>query len=225
MSNPPAVPQALLSLLLSPDARESVCGDLLEEYRESRAPVLGKRRADVWYWRQVLGIWLRTYWWVVVPLILVLVVHDIFNTFRAPSGASYLDGLPLLARVPLSPVVAVAFFVMAGAYGSRRTKEFNGGLVAALGTFVLLWLFMVIWWNATFYPFAQVQQSNPYWIQAWQWSTARAHTPNESFIDWIFWDNVGALFFGGLALSIASIICGGIGSGLGLIAPCRRLTD
>jgi hypothetical protein len=55
---------------------------------------------------------------------------------------------------------------------------------------------MVVWWNATLYPFAQVQQSNPYWIHAWQWSTHRAHppsffgfnpdTPDETFLRWIF---------------------------------------
>jgi len=232
MWNPPALAQELLSVLLPADARETVCGDVLEEYRESRVPALGERRADVWYWRQVVGIWLRTYWGFVVPVILLLVVGDIFNTFRAPSGASYLDRLPMLAHLPLSPFVAVGFFVMAGAYGSWRTREFAGGLVAALGTFVVMWLFMVIWGTVTFYPFAHVQQSNPYWIQAWQWSTHRAHppstfgfnpdTPDEGFLNWIFWDNIGALLFGGVAMLIASSICGGLGSALGLIAARQR---
>lgn len=108
MSNPPAVPAALLHLLLPIDARETVSGDLLEEYREARIPALGQRRANLWYWRQVGGIWLRTYWWFVVPVVLVLVVHDIFNTFRAPSGASYLDGLPRHALAPLSPLVGIS---------------------------------------------------------------------------------------------------------------------
>jgi hypothetical protein len=228
MSNPPAVPQALLGLLLRANARETVCGDLLEEYREARVPALGPLRADLWYWRQVGGIWLRAYWWFVVPVVLLVVVHDVFNTFRAPSGASYLDGLPTLALVPLSPLVVVSFFGLAGAYGSCRTQRWTGGFVAALGTFVVVWLFMIVWWNATLYPFAQVQQSNPYWIQAWQWSTHRAHppsffgfnpdTPDETFLRWMFWDNVGGLFFLGIALLTVSVVCGGIGSTLGVIA-------
>jgi len=232
MPNPPAVPAALLHLLLPIEARESVSGDLLEEYREARIPALGRRRANLWYWRQVGGIWLRTYWWFVVPVIVVLVVHDIFNTFRAPSGASYLDILPPLALAPLSPLVGIGFFGLAGAYGSWRTQRWAGGFVAALGTFFVVWLFMAVWWNATLYPFAQVQQSNTYWIQAWQWSTHRAHpssffgfnpdTPDETFLRWIFWDNVGGLFFLGIAMLTASAVCGGIGSTLGLITTRWR---
>lgn len=231
MSNPPDFAQGLLDLMLRVDARETVCGDLLEEYRESRVPALGERRADLWYWRQVAGIWLRAYWFFVVPVILLFVVADIFNTFRAPSGASYLERLPVLAQ-PLLLFVAATFFVMAGAYGSWRTRDFGGVLLAALGTFVVTWLFMAIWGTATFYPFAHVQQSNPYWIQAWQWSTHRAHppstlgfnpdTPTESFLSWIFWDGIGAMFYGGLGFLSVSAICGALGSALGLIARCQR---
>jgi hypothetical protein len=65
----------------------------------------------------------------------------------------------------MSPLVGVGFFGLAGAYGSWRTQRWAGGFVAALGTFFVVWLFMVVWWNATLYTFAQVPQSNPYWIQ------------------------------------------------------------
>jgi len=234
MSNPPVVPHALLLLLLPANGRETVSGDLLEEYREARVPALGRLRADLWYWRQVGGLWFRAYWWLVVPVVLLLAVHDIFNTFRAPSGASYLDGLPRVALAPLPPLVGVGVFVLAGAYGSWRTQRWAGGFVAALGVFLVVWLFMAVWWNATLYPFAQVQQSNPYWIQAWQWSTHRAHppslfgfnpdTPDETFLRWMFWDNVGALFFLGISMLTASVVCGSIGSALALMtARWRRV--
>ena len=228
MPDPPAVARALLGLVLRVDARESVSGDLLKEYREARIPTVGRRRADLWYCRQVGGTWLRAYWWFVAPVVLLIVVHDIFNTFRAPSGASYLDGLPNVALVPLSPFVPIGLFALGAAYGSWRTQRWAGGLVAAVGMFVVVWLFMAFWWNATLYPFAQVQQSNPYWIQAWHWSTHRAHsssvlgfnpdTPDETFLRWIFWDNVGGLFFLGISLMAVSIVCGSIGTTLGLIA-------
>ena len=88
------------------------------------------------------------------------------------------------------------------------------------------------WWNVTLYPFAQVQQFNPYWIQAWQWSTHRAQppsffgfnpdTPDESFLRWIFWDNLGGLFFLGISMLTMSVVCGGIGSTLGLITTRWR---
>src|SRR5262245_27037225 len=232
MPNPPAIPRALLGLLLRTDARETVSGDLLEEYRDARLPTLGRLRADLWYCRQVGGIWLRAYLWFVAPVVLLIVVNDIFNTFRASTGASYLDGLPNLARAPLSPFVAIGLFALAAAYGSWRTQRWPGGFVAAVGMFVAVWLFMAFWWNATLYPFAQVQQSNPYWIQAWHWSTHRAHppsffglnpdTPDETFLRWIFWDNLGGLFFLGIAMLTISVVCGSIGSTLGLISARWR---
>jgi hypothetical protein len=157
----------------------------------------------------------------------MLAVHDVFNAFRAASGASYLDGLPQLAFVPITPLVTVSLFALAGAYGSWRTQRWAGGFVATLGMFLVVWLFMAVWWNATLYPFALAQQSNPYWIQAWQWSTHRAQpptlfgwtpdTPDETFLRWIFWDNLGALFFLGFAMLTMSVVCGSIGTTLGLI--------
>ena len=98
MSNPPAVPHALLLLLLPADGRETVSRDLLEEYREARIPASGRLRANLWYWRRVGDLWFRAYWWFVVAVVLLLAVHDIFNTFRAPSGASYLDGMVHFVR-------------------------------------------------------------------------------------------------------------------------------
>jgi hypothetical protein len=211
--------------------RETVVGDLLEEYRDARVPTLGRLRSDLWYWRQVSGMWLRAYRWFVVSSILLGVVLDIFNTFRAPSGASYLDGLSNLDQ-NLSPFVQIGLFALVAAYGSWRTERWAGGFVAAVGMFVVVWWFKAFWWNATLYPFAQVQQSNPYWIQAWHWSTHRAQpsslfgfnpdTPDETFLRWIFWDNVGALFFVGIFMLAASVVFGGIGSTLGLIAARRR---
>jgi len=62
----------ILRALLSVDARESVSGDLLEEYRESRVPAAGEIGADLWYWRQVGGMWLRAYWGFVVTAVLLL---------------------------------------------------------------------------------------------------------------------------------------------------------
>jgi hypothetical protein len=227
MPHPPEVAELILRGLLPLDMRETVSGDLLEEYRESQVPAVGEFRADLWYWRQVGGMWLRAYWWLVVSAVFLLAVSDVFNTFRAPSGASYLDGLPRLATAPLSPLVAIAMFALAGAYGSRRTQRFAGGLVAAFGTFLVVWVFMAVWGNVTLYPFAQVQQSNPYWIQAWHWSTHRVNppsffgfnpdTPEETFLRWMFWDNVGGFLFAGTAMLTVSLVCGGIGSALGLV--------
>lgn len=232
MARPPELAEALLQLLLPVETRETTAGDLLEEYRDARLPALGRWRADLWYWRQVGGIWLRAYGWFLVPLMLSLVIHDIFNTFREPSGASYLDQLPKLALAPMSPFVGIGLFVVAGAYGSWRTQRWAGGFAATLGLSLVLWMFMAVWWMATWYPVAQVQQSNPYWIQAWHWSTARTkpssflgfviETPDESFLRWIFWDNIGGLIMIGFTLLAVAMVCGGTGSALGRVMARRR---
>lgn len=222
MPNPPELAELLLHALLPADTRESVSGDLLEEYRESRVPAAGKLRADLWYWRQVAGLWMRAYWWLVVPAVLLLVVHDVFNTFRAPSGASYLDGLPGLVLAAISPLGVIGLLALATAYGTWRTERWQGGFVAALGVSVTVWLFMAVWWNATFYPFVKVQQSNPYWIQAWHWSTQRAGTPDETFVHWAYGDDLGALIMAGILLLVTSLVCGGIGGIVGGMRSQRR---
>jgi hypothetical protein len=149
MPHPPEVAELILRGLLPLDMRETVSGDLLEEYREARVPAVGEFRADLWYWRQVGGMWLRAYWWFVVAVVLLLGVRDHFNTFRAPSGASYLDGLPKLVLAVMSPLGAVGVLGLATAYGSWRTQRWQGGFVAALGVSVIVWLFAVTWFQLT----------------------------------------------------------------------------
>jgi hypothetical protein len=50
---PPAWAESVLRALLEPRNRDSVSGDLLEEYCEVVLPARGERRAKVWYIRQV----------------------------------------------------------------------------------------------------------------------------------------------------------------------------
>jgi hypothetical protein len=53
---PPRWAESLLTHLLKPRDRESISGDLLEEYREERLPALGRARANLWYTRQILSL-------------------------------------------------------------------------------------------------------------------------------------------------------------------------
>ena len=53
---PPKWAESLLIHLLKPRDRESIPGDLLEEYREERLPALGRARANLWYIRQMLSL-------------------------------------------------------------------------------------------------------------------------------------------------------------------------
>jgi len=163
-------------------------------------------------------MWLRAYGLFLVPAVLILVIGDVFNTFRAASGSSYLDGLPGPVLAALSPFGVVALLGMATAYGSWRTERWQGGFVAALGMSIVVWVFMAAWESATFYSFARAQASNPYWVQAWHWSTNRAGTPDETFQHWIFWDNVGALIIAGVALLVTSLACGGLAAIVGVMS-------
>ena len=52
---PPTWLERLLILSLSPRDRETVSGDLLEEYREEQLPCLGSARANLWYVRQSIS--------------------------------------------------------------------------------------------------------------------------------------------------------------------------
>lgn len=216
MPHPPAVAELILRGLLPLDMGETVSGDLLEEYRESRVPAVGEFRADLWYWRQVGGMWLRAYWWLVVCAVLLHAVHDVFDTFRAPSGASYLDGLPTLVYAALSSLGLVGLVALATVYGSWRAGRWQGGFAAALGVSVIAWSFMAVWGIATFHPFANAQQANPYWVQAWQLSTHLAggppHASAETFRHWMYWEGVGALLSTGLVLLVTPFVFGGIGA-------------
>jgi putative ABC transport system permease protein len=53
-SNPPAFADLLLYLCLSAKAYNCMRGDLTEEFHTKILPVLGARRARVWYWHQVV---------------------------------------------------------------------------------------------------------------------------------------------------------------------------
>ena len=49
---PPGWLERLLMLCLAPRDRETISGDLLEEYREEQVPRMGSLRANIWYLRQ-----------------------------------------------------------------------------------------------------------------------------------------------------------------------------
>jgi hypothetical protein len=53
---PPLWAESFLLNVLKPRDRESILGDLLEEYREERLTKLGHTGANLWYIRQILGI-------------------------------------------------------------------------------------------------------------------------------------------------------------------------
>lgn len=82
---PPALAAWLLRVLLSPDDREFVIGDLVEEFRE-RAREDGRLRAGAWFWRQSLGTALRRR---TTPAV------DAISSYQRPRRSHVMDRLRL----------------------------------------------------------------------------------------------------------------------------------
>jgi hypothetical protein len=203
-ARPPSWLEAVLRALLRSDQVENVSGDLLEIYRDEKLPSLGPAGADRWYFRQVIWQFFRGYWPWVACSAAALAAHDVINTYRDASGAELID-----VELLIPGVLASFFFV--GLHGGWRHGRVQGGLAAAIGAYLVTWSFLKVWLMATWYPFAQIQKENVYWREAWQFSSGG----NESFLHWIFWDNVGALIIAGLAMGALSVALGSLGGLLG----------
>ena len=122
--NPPHGSERLLRLVLSHRDRETISGDLLEEYREAVLPTLGDTGAAWWYRRQVAGfVWRAARpWGTLAALALVgryglddFVLPHVFDARRAE----------LLTRT----VAWIGFF--AGAATAWRTRRIASGVVVA----------------------------------------------------------------------------------------------
>jgi hypothetical protein len=208
-ANPPRWAESVLGLLLKPDDRETVSGDLLEEYRDAKRQQLGRRRADAWYIRHVFGYFCRAAWPCVVLLALAFATHDLYNSFLHVGSSA--DAL--VERIFTG--AGLTAWVLVGIYGGRRTGRVGSGTLMTAGAQASAWLFMAVWWAVTTYPFAQVMRANPYWIAAWHYRPTDA-----SFERWLIEDNIGAFLFGGGAGMAAALVLGSIGGAVGrLLKP------
>jgi hypothetical protein len=146
---PPRWADAMLRSCLRPSDRESISGDLLEEYRADRRPALGPLGAKIWYTAQVLSM----LWRLIQPAALVLAAQGVFlavKVFRPGHHALHHEAAPMWVALPLGVVwygslvgtpgvslldAAIYFFV---AYrGVQRTGLIRtGAFVAAASSFV-----------------------------------------------------------------------------------------
>jgi hypothetical protein len=109
-AHPPSWAEDLLRLLLEPEHRESVSGDLLEEYRAGVVPARGRVRADLWYLRQVMGFVWRAVWLWAALLTASVIGRDALDWWLSPTNEFY-------ARSIASTAIAVGLFASAGAPG------------------------------------------------------------------------------------------------------------
>jgi hypothetical protein len=124
---PPAWAEHVLRLLLTPEDRETVSGDLLEEYRVSVLPLRGRMRADVWYLRQVMGfVWRSASVWGLL-LAMSIIGRDTLDWWLSPTDDFY-------ARSIVSTSVAVALFACAGGLTAWRSRSIGSGMLAGIAT-------------------------------------------------------------------------------------------
>ncbi len=128
-ARPPIVAEELLVSFLRPQDRESVSGDLLEEYREAKLPQLGAARADRWYWRQVAGFGWGLAGWFGVAAGVAFVARDVYD-LTAPTNDYWL-------RSAVSTWSAITIFFTTAVYAAWRTAHWHVGVMAALAACVI----------------------------------------------------------------------------------------
>ena len=126
---PPQWLERLLLLLLKKRDRETISGDLLEEYREVILPERGPRRASLWYWKQVLGF-VDSYRFG-LALGVLLAGFNLAATLVAPLA----EDTPL--RVGIFLATLMLLWGWSGFIAERRTQRFleapkAGAIVAAI---------------------------------------------------------------------------------------------
>jgi hypothetical protein len=124
---PPRWAEAVLRLMLPRGDRDSVSGDLLEEYRESIVPALG-RRAAAWYVRQLAGyLWRMTWGWGVL-VGAILVTRYLFDSL-AP--VQFTPGV-VHPRSAIMSYTLIATFALGSGWQTWRSGHMRSGIVMAL---------------------------------------------------------------------------------------------
>jgi hypothetical protein len=126
MAEPPRWAEAILRLLLKSSDRESVSGDVLEQYRDSVLPERGRWRADAWYVMQVAGFAWRSVWvWVV--LLVAAHVSRLILDWRVPTH-------DFRMRAMATTYFAIALFASTGLWGAWRSRSVRAGILAGVMT-------------------------------------------------------------------------------------------
>jgi hypothetical protein len=120
---PPRWAEAILRWLLKPEDRESVSGDLLEEYRETIVPAFGSA-ADRWYVRQVASFLFRASctWGAILGA--ALVIRYLFDTLVPP--ADY------LIRAQILTYTVMAACALPGFYAAWRARSMPAGILISV---------------------------------------------------------------------------------------------
>lgn len=134
--HPPRWAQWLLSSVLPAQTRDSVVGDLVEEYAECQVPSHGRLRADWWYLRQVAGfVWRVSRVWAFL-IGVELGTRAILDTFVRTHDQFHM-------RAIVTTYLTMVLYVGMGFYTGWRTRRVVGAgviaVVAALAGCAIAW--------------------------------------------------------------------------------------
>ena len=164
-TRPPWWAETLLRLLLPPRDRESVSGDLLEEYRETIVPTLGPA-ANRWYLRQVGWFLLRVSWVWGALLGAALVIRYLLDTLVPPRD--------YWMRATVLTYTVMAVCLLAGLTAAGRTRSIRAGVLTSLTAATLGGIFSIVGAGLML-----VVWHDPATLEAWQ----RSGGLDEAFID------------------------------------------
>jgi hypothetical protein len=121
---PPSWAQSCIAMLVPAGRRDSIVGDLLEEYLDARLPQFGRVAADRWFVRQSLGfVWAAS----ILPGVLVGAIL---------TGRMLLDvAMPVpdtSERAWVSTLVTMLLFTLTGFRVGLSTRRVPGAIVTAL---------------------------------------------------------------------------------------------
>jgi hypothetical protein len=126
--DPPEWCEFVLWLFLKPEDRDSVSGDLLEEYREMIRAGRDRAAADRWYLRQMAGfLWRSTWAWATILAVLVF-GRAVLDVLAPPAS--------FLARSHFSTWSTAAIFATLGFRGAWRGRSVSGSVPESLANSV-----------------------------------------------------------------------------------------
>jgi hypothetical protein len=119
---PPSWADTWLRLLLAARDRDTVSGDLMEEYRENVRPRKSRLAADVWYLRQVSRFAWRPGLWAVF-LATIFISRTAFDWFIPTTNFG--------PRAEATTLVMISTLLVIGASSALRTQSIQAGIVTA----------------------------------------------------------------------------------------------
>jgi hypothetical protein len=134
-AQPPRWAELLLRLLLKPKDRESVSGDLLEEYRDTIVPALGSA-ANRWYVRQVASFLFRASWGWGAFIGAALVLRYLMDTLVPPRD--------YLLRATILSYTIIGASLFAGFCAAWRTRSIRAGVLISSSAGTIGALFSIV---------------------------------------------------------------------------------